>query len=97
MERDRLKGLQIVVDKLPKPNWYLMKELFTMLSHITEFSDVNQMTSSNLAIVFAPTIFRQNTDDPLASLQYTPFTISVAKFLIEHFNQIFRVRFYFYF
>ena len=53
-----------------------------LLSRISHRSDVSKMTASNLASVFAPTVF--NIED----LQHAPAKIKLLTILIEHAEEI---------
>eukprot|EP01105_Mastigella_eilhardi_P021111 TRINITY_DN5081_c0_g1_i1.p1 TRINITY_DN5081_c0_g1~~TRINITY_DN5081_c0_g1_i1.p1 ORF type:complete len:465 (-),score=153.43 TRINITY_DN5081_c0_g1_i1:78-1472(-) len=57
--RDRSEEkFQSTIAKLPPANFETLRFLIDFLSYVATKSDVNNMTSSNLAIVFGPTILR---------------------------------------
>lgn len=61
--------LGAVLSSLPTVNYEVLRTLMAFLREVLAFSDRNRMTSSSLAIVFAPGIFGSNIADPFAYLQ----------------------------
>lgn len=47
-----------VISKMPIGNQAILKSLFSFLKIVEIYQDINKMNSLNLAIVFAPTLFR---------------------------------------
>ncbi|XP_011299309.1 rho GTPase-activating protein 1 [Fopius arisanus] len=48
----------LVLEKLPEDNYQLLKYIVQFLSRVMDRSDLNKMTSSNLAVVFGPNLVR---------------------------------------
>ena len=93
MSRDALPPeLKKLLGKIPKSHVELLRALVSMLRHVSEFAAINSMTAKNLAIVFAPNLFRAKADNVLQSLKDTPYTLAVTLGLIEHQDSIFPVR-----
>ncbi|XP_015191584.1 PREDICTED: unconventional myosin-IXa-like isoform X3 [Polistes dominula] len=61
---DRISTLFAILKKLPKPNFDLMERLIVHLTRVALHEEVNRMSSSALAIVFAPCILRTNRTLP---------------------------------
>ncbi|KAJ1653522.1 hypothetical protein IWQ61_006371 [Dispira simplex] len=55
---ERLWAIKDLIHALPKPNYTLLKRLVEHLERVTDFEEVNHMYSSNLAIVFGPTLMK---------------------------------------
>ena len=77
---------------LPNANMEVLKRLMQLLSEVSQFASINNMNTKNLAIVFAPNLFRGRDVSTMQSLKDTPFIMSVTKTLIEHRDEIFPVR-----
>lgn len=54
--RDDIKAAD-VINRINEPNRSFLLFLFGFLKDISDFSDVNDMTARNIAIVFAPCLF----------------------------------------
>ncbi|XP_078052595.1 unconventional myosin-IXb isoform X2 [Augochlora pura] len=63
-QQDRISTLFAILKKLPKPNFDLMERLIVHLARIALHEVDNRMSSSALAIVFAPCILRTNRTLP---------------------------------
>lgn len=61
---DRICTLFAILKKLPKPNFDLMERLIVHLARVALHEVDNRMSSSALAIVFAPCILRTNRSLP---------------------------------
>lgn len=61
---DREMTLFAILEKLPKPNFDLMQRLIVHLARVALHEVDNRMSSSALAIVFAPCILRTNRSLP---------------------------------
>ncbi|XP_043673160.1 unconventional myosin-IXAa-like isoform X2 [Vespula pensylvanica] len=61
---DRISTLFAILKKLPKPNFDLMERLIVHLARVALHEVDNRMSSSALAIVFAPCILRTNRTLP---------------------------------
>ncbi len=60
----------MLVHKLPKANWFLIRALSAFLIGIVNNSDVNKMSVRNVGIVFSPTL---NIPAPVFSMFLTDF------------------------
>lgn len=63
-QHDRISTLFAILKKLPKPNFDIMERLIVHLARIALHEIDNRMSSSALAIVFAPCILRTNRTLP---------------------------------
>ena len=62
---ERLQAVAKQLEALPKGYGEVAVMLLTLLNQIQEVKGTNMMDAQNLAIVFAPTILRQDTTDPV--------------------------------
>lgn len=84
---ERLAGL---VAKLPPCNFRTCAVLMHHLHRVAAHSDLNQMSSSNLGIVFGPTLLRPlEGTASLASLVDTPHQTRAIELLIVHAEAVF--------
>ena len=74
-----------VLNKLPQPNQVFLRYLFPLLYHICEHENVNQMTSTNLAICFAPSLLEPEYS--LAVIKNEAPTL--VEFMIKHAMEIY--------
>ncbi|KAL7717144.1 Rho GTPase activating protein [Entamoeba marina] len=87
----RVKVLKRLVGTLPDINkfvlWYLLDYLIEVLKH----SNVNQMTTSNLAVCFAPTVFTTHDPSNAASeIENGPTLRIVFETFLDNFQDIFQ-------
>ncbi len=54
------------IEKFPPINADCIRLLFAFLYRVSKMSDYNKMTSENLAIVFAPNLFRSDNSSELS-------------------------------
>jgi len=83
-EREKLKSLMTVVEKLPQPNRDLLERLVFHLAKVAQQETSNKMSASALAIIFAPSILR--TEEQLStqeSLTHVPRQTICLRLLIE--------------
>jgi hypothetical protein len=83
-----LRRLVNCINKLPSPNFHLLKRLTQHLSMVTEYGDVNRMHAVNLAIVFSMSFLPSSSatasvSNDLGAIQ------SILKALILNYNKIF--------
>jgi len=78
-EPEQVKAL---IQSLPVINQKVLKFIFQFINSVMEQSDVNQMNSSNLSIVFSPNLLRCEDQNPLAVLADTPRVLSLTQSLI---------------
>ncbi|KAI9814102.1 MAG: hypothetical protein M1832_005990 [Thelocarpon impressellum] len=67
---DKIKALNVLVHKLPRPNHSLLRALSAFLITIVNNSDQNKMTTRNVGIVFSPTL---NIPAPVLSMFINEF------------------------
>ena len=53
---EKIAGIQAIVQRLPKPNWTLLRAMCECLINVVDNSDVNKMTISNINIILSPTL-----------------------------------------
>ncbi|NWS65974.1 RHG29 protein, partial [Crotophaga sulcirostris] len=80
--------------QLPVPNYNTLQYLIGHLHRVTEQSDENKMSASNLGIIFGPTLIRPRQTDAtvsLSSLVDYPYQARVVELLITYYEKIFDV------
>jgi hypothetical protein len=60
-----------------------------MLNRVSQHSEVNMMTSQNLAICIGPNILRRFNENPLQALQDSSGITHVTRVLIAEYNKVF--------
>ncbi|XP_053105202.1 rho GTPase-activating protein 29 [Hemicordylus capensis] len=79
---------------LPAPNYNTLQFLIGHLLRVTEQSDENKMSASNLGIIFGPTLIRPRQTDAtvsLSSLVDYPYQARVVELLITYYEKIFDI------
>lgn len=79
--------LKEFVGKLPTHQKEALKQLMDILGEVSQKSDVNKMTSNNLAIVVAPRLFK--LENPIILATAAKSYAFVAEALIDHRAEIF--------
>jgi len=79
------KDLLDLVTKLPLENQLITAKLCAFLRELSrpENSAVSKMNLKNLAIVFAPSLIRTNSDDPVVILQHSVKELNFVIKLID--------------
>jgi hypothetical protein len=85
----RALRLQKMVALLSKPRMATLQALMEILVSVTKKSYVNKMGAENLAVVFAPTLFRPAGLDLNQSMNDTPLTTCCVVLMIDFFDRIF--------
>ncbi|NXY43224.1 RHG29 protein, partial [Ceuthmochares aereus] len=83
-----------LLKQLPVPNYNTLQFLIGHLHRVTEQSDENKMSASNLGIIFGPTLIRPRQTDAtvsLSSLVDYPYQARVVELLITYYEKIFDV------
>ncbi|NXG24121.1 RHG29 protein, partial [Grallaria varia] len=83
-----------LLKQLPVPNYNTLQYLIGHLHRVTEQSDENKMSASNLGIIFGPTLLRPRQTDAtvsLSSLVDYPYQARVVELLITYYEKIFDV------
>ena len=84
-----ITALSDAIRQLPHANYILLRYLCEFLHVVAHCSEVNRMTTSNLAMVFSPCIIKPEVDDP-ALLAGTAINRTTAvQDMIENFSRIF--------
>ncbi|KAJ3503257.1 hypothetical protein NMY22_g18312 [Coprinellus aureogranulatus] len=83
VDNDRLKQIRLHerVNDLPDPNYSTLKYFFGHLHRITQNSEINNMSITNLAIVFGPTLFGQEGGGGMAD--------TAVETILKHYTDIF--------
>ncbi|XP_063768638.1 rho GTPase-activating protein 29 isoform X2 [Eleginops maclovinus] len=77
---------------LPPAHYRTLQFLLEHLHRVTEQSDENKMTASNLGIIFGPTLVKPRQADAevsLSSLVDYPYQALIVELLIRHYQMIF--------
>uniref|UniRef100_A0A1A7Y8V7 Rho GTPase-activating protein 29 n=1 Tax=Iconisemion striatum TaxID=60296 RepID=A0A1A7Y8V7_9TELE len=77
---------------LPPAHYKTLQFLIEHLHRVTEHSEENKMTASNLGIIFGPTLIKPRQADAevsLSSLVDYPYQALVVELLIRHYQMIF--------
>jgi len=80
-----------ILEELAPPNKAVLRYILEILAYIESNSAINKMTSSNLSIVFAPTLLRPSGGDEnniSTMVMQTPLINSVMRTIIENYVQI---------
>lgn len=85
----RLSEIHSLTYKLPEKNREMLEMLIKHLVNVCSHSDENLMTSSNMAVIFGPTLMRAK-EETVAAMLDIKFQNIVVEILIEHCKKIFR-------
>lgn len=83
MRRD---SLHAIINSLPDPNYATLRALTLHLNRVQQHSNANRMNSSNLAIVFGPTLMGANTGP---NIQDAGWQVRVIDTILMNTYQIF--------
>ncbi|KZS94584.1 RhoGAP-domain-containing protein [Sistotremastrum niveocremeum HHB9708] len=98
IDNDRLRQIRLHerVNELPDPNYATLKYLMGHLYRISREEESNQMSISNLSIVFGPTLFGTNGvgasssgNMPASGMSDTTFQNRAIETILEHYTDIF--------
>jgi len=87
-DADPKHKLKEIVAKLPINNRTIANCLFAFLNKVAARSEVNKMTSQNLAIVFSQILLRPKIET-IELLRHAPKVAKVLKVIIENVHEIF--------
>ncbi|KAM9989661.1 hypothetical protein ACTFIY_005703 [Dictyostelium cf. discoideum] len=91
-KNSKISFIKSLLSALPKENYDLLQILLKFLNTIQVHSSINKMTSSNLAIVFSPTLLRPK-EESLESMMTDSNSISeVVRVLIEEFHVLYEIK-----
>lgn len=85
----RLQAYWTIVEKMPSLYKANLRYLITFLGKLSENSDVNKMSASNIAIVIAPNLIWSPEDDGGVNVQHTGVQSSIVEALIQHYSWFF--------
>ncbi|NWH59789.1 TAGAP protein, partial [Geococcyx californianus] len=91
-KQEKIEELQVVADKLPRPNLVLLKNLLSLLHHISQNAKTNRMDSSNLAICVGPNMLSPEMDNMLPlelQKEKNDKVTRLVEFLINNCSEIF--------
>jgi hypothetical protein len=84
------RRLRELCRRLPKPHYFTLGYLMHHLSKVADESETNNMTASNLAIVFAPTLLKTSQENlGMASFGEAKHHARVIELLIQYATLIF--------
>uniref|UniRef100_A0A8D3C4T2 Rho GTPase-activating protein 29 n=1 Tax=Scophthalmus maximus TaxID=52904 RepID=A0A8D3C4T2_SCOMX len=78
--------------QLPPAHYKTLQFLIEHLHRVTEWSEENKMTASNLGIIFGPTLIKPRQADAevsLSSLVDYPYQALIVELLIRHYEMVF--------
>ena len=84
-----VSALSDAIQQLPLANYNLLHYLCEFLQNVARCSEVNQMTASNLAMVFSPCFIKPEIDDPALLVGTAVNRATAVQDMIEHFSRIF--------
>ncbi|ORX39261.1 hypothetical protein BD324DRAFT_619059 [Kockovaella imperatae] len=90
-ENDRLRHIRLheQVNELPDPNYATLKFFMGHLDKIRKQGTVNQMSASNLSIVFGPTLLGAPPHEGGLNLEHMSFQCKAIETILEKYAEIF--------
>jgi len=85
----RVGSLKVLLGQLPLAHYSLLKFLAELLRDISSLSHINKMTSSNLAIIFGPTVMRPQTEDGVKMIEDARHVNGVFLLIIDEYDYLF--------
>ncbi|CAO1637713.1 unnamed protein product [Sympodiomycopsis kandeliae] len=91
IENERLRHIRLheIVNQLPDANYSTLKTLMGHLDKIRAEESLNQMSASNLAIVFGPTLLNPPPEEGENALQDMQYQAKAIETVLLHFRDIF--------
>jgi len=87
-----VSALSDAIHQLPCANYDLLRYLCEFLHSVAQCSEVNRMTSANLATVFSACVIKPEVDDPALLAGTAANRTTAVQDMIEHFSHIFDSR-----
>ncbi|KAM6907704.1 rho GTPase-activating protein 42 [Xenentodon cancila] len=87
-QKYRVRAIHALVYKLPEKNKVMLDLLTNHLLKVSSHSDQNQMTVSNLGMIFGPTLMRSQ-EETVAAMMNIKFQNIVVEIIIENHDKIF--------
>ncbi|XP_073456314.1 oligophrenin-1 isoform X2 [Aquarana catesbeiana] len=84
----RLGAIHCLVYSLPDNHREMLELIIRHLSRVCEYSKENLMSTSNMGVIFGPTLMRAQ-EDTVAAMMNIKFQNIVVELLIEHCDKIF--------
>ncbi|KAL7421093.1 hypothetical protein Q5752_003977 [Cryptotrichosporon argae] len=90
-ENDRLRHIRLheQVNELPDPNYATLKFFMGHLDKVRRKESVNQMSVSNLSIVFGPTLLGAPPEEGGLNLEHMSFQCKAIETILEKYQEIF--------
>ena len=85
-EAQRLQLTKVVLTKLPKRNYNVLKYLLAHLCRVAEKGAANKMFAENLGAVFGPSLMRSPREDDLSTMGVQ---CVVIEYMIKRFHECF--------
>ncbi|KAM3916337.1 rho GTPase-activating protein 17 isoform 2-T2 [Leptodactylus fuscus] len=85
-QNTKLQSLWVVCQKLPKPNFENFRYLVKFLAKLSQSSDINKMTPSNIAIVLGPNLLWAKHEGTLAEIAAATsvHVVTIIEPIIQH-------------
>lgn len=78
----------LIIERLPTANYQILKFLIEFLHLISTYSDVNQMTTTNLALIFGSNLI-WSEDSTMNNLTNYALINSLTEILIGRYTELF--------
>ncbi|KAK8844139.1 hypothetical protein IAR55_006933 [Kwoniella newhampshirensis] len=90
-ENDRLRHIRLheQVNELPDPNYATLKFFMGHLDRVRRKDSINQMSVSNLSIVFGPTLLGAPPEEGGLNLEHMSFQCKAIETILEKYHEIF--------
>lgn len=85
----RVGSLKSLLTKLPPAHFNLLRFLAGLLKEISQHSHYNKMTSTNLAIIFGPTVMRPKNEDVVKMIEDARHVNAVFLMVIDEYDYLF--------
>ncbi|KAF2073654.1 hypothetical protein CYY_005039 [Polysphondylium violaceum] len=85
----RVGSLKALLGQLPLAHYSLLKFLAELLRDISSLSHKNKMTSSNLAIIFGPTVMRPQQEDGVKMIEDARHVNGIFLLIIDEYDFLF--------
>ncbi|TXT09112.1 hypothetical protein VHUM_02586 [Vanrija humicola] len=90
-DNDRLRHIRLheQVNELPDPNYATLKYFMGHLDRVRRKEGVNQMSASNLSIVFGPTLLGAPPEEGGLNLEHMNYQCKAIETILEKYQEIF--------
>ena len=86
---DSTIALQLLMQELPETNMLIIRRIIQMCLKVSEHSEVNKMTSTNMAIVIGPNICREENPSPFGEISISSTVGPLVDRMQQQFDDIF--------